>query len=458
MLIAFHLIPVATREVGHLHRHTAIGDGGGGQLTEAGPFGGVVDVLVKRQAMLQAVDEAIVHDEVHAAMSANFLGFLFNLYRDGVEVFFHDHVAHLGRNEAVRVEFGAFGQETGGEFVLQHSEAFDGVFVGKAFGAGKLIQAVVGPIGVDVMFNQESLAFLGLDHRGGHVAVGEVIDAHQFLGDFLAIVGRRAHTDEGLHAVAAVDIEGLAEGPEAVGGVDVAGMGLVEFKTPVFVVFAPIGLQVMDVGAFAMDEFAEHALLGHVEGGQLEEVVAAVLEHHAVALGLFGHVDELPAFFNGGGSRHFEGHVFAMLHGVGGHHDMGLPVGADVDEVDVIALAELAPAVAARIGSGTWQFFCFKDLGLNGFYAVGLNVTEGHDGHAVNVGHAVDGIGTAHAEADEADTDILDRGDGELKDALLTFDAQRLVEEDAVVDDDIVALAGVSSSLGIADEGSSQQE
>ena len=120
--------------------------------------------------------------------------------------------------------------------------------------------------------------------------------------------------------------------------------------------------------------------------------------------------------------------------------------------------AELAPAVATRIGSGAGKALLLKDASLHGFHTVGLNVTEGHDGHAVNVGHTVDGIGTAHAEADEADADILDGGDGELKDTLLTFDAQRLIEEDAVVDDDIVALAGVSSSLGIADEGSSQQE
>ena len=148
--------------------------------------------------------------------------------------------------------------------------------------------------------------------------------------------------------------------------------------------------------------------------------------------------------------------MLALLHGVGGHHDVGLPVGADVDKVDVVALAEFAPAIATCIGSGTRQLFRFKDVGLHGFHAVGLNVAESHDGHAVNVGHAVDGIGTTHAEADEADADVLDGGNGELKYALLPFDAQWLVEKDAVVNDDIVALAGVSSSLCVADEGCSQ--
>ena len=59
MLIPLDLIPISAREIGHLDGHTAVGDGGCGQFAEAGPFGGVVDVLVERQAVLQAVDEAV---------------------------------------------------------------------------------------------------------------------------------------------------------------------------------------------------------------------------------------------------------------------------------------------------------------------------------------------------------------------------------------------------------------
>ena len=42
---------------------------------------------------------------------------------------------------------------------------------------------------------------------------------------------------------------------------------------------------------------------------------------------------------------------------------MGLPVGADVDEVDVVALAELAPSLAARVGGCSWQAFGDVDRG-----------------------------------------------------------------------------------------------
>ena len=103
------------------------------------------------------------------------------------------------------------------------------------------------------MLDEQGLAFLGLDHRGGHVAVGEVFGAHHFLGDLFAFVRRRTHRNQGLHAVAAMDVESLAERSEAVGGVDVARMALVELKTPVFVVFVPVGFQVMNVGPFAVD-------------------------------------------------------------------------------------------------------------------------------------------------------------------------------------------------------------
>ena len=62
------------------------------------------------------------------------------------------------------------------------------------------------------MLDEQGLAFLRLDHGGGHVAVGEVVHTHQLLGNLLAVVGGRAHAHQGLHAVAAVDVEGLAEG------------------------------------------------------------------------------------------------------------------------------------------------------------------------------------------------------------------------------------------------------
>ena len=45
--ISLNLVPIPAREVRHGNWHSTIGDGGCGQLAEAGPFSGIVDVLVE---------------------------------------------------------------------------------------------------------------------------------------------------------------------------------------------------------------------------------------------------------------------------------------------------------------------------------------------------------------------------------------------------------------------------
>ena len=458
MFISLYLVPVAACEVRHGDRHSSVGDAGCSQFAEARPFGGIVHVFVEGQTVLQAVDEAVVHDEVHAAVAAHFLGFGLDFLCNRMEVFSRNLVAHFCGHEGMRIEVLAFGEETLGKFFFKDGVAFNRVFVGKTLSTCQLIKAVVRAIGVYIMLDEQGFTQFGLNHCGRHVAIGKVVGAHHLLGDFLAIVGGRTHGYEGLHAVATVDVESLAERSEAVGGVDVTGMALVELQTPVLVVFVPERFQIVDIGTFAVDEFAKEALLGHVEGGQLEEVVTAVFEHHAVALGLFGHVDKLPALRNGGGGRHFHGNMFALLHGVDGHRDVHLPVGADVDEVDVVALAEFHPSFTSGIGNGAGQAFLFKDVGLDFLDTVGLNVAQGDNSHAIDVGHTVDGIGTAHTEADEADADVLDGIDGELEEAFLSFGTLWFVKYNGVVDDAVVALAdfGFSRLLFAAGGGHSQ--
>ena len=61
------------------------------------------------------------------------------------------------------------------------------------------------------MLNKHGLTLLGLNHRGGHVAISEVVHIHHFLGDFLAVVGGCTHADQCLHAVTTVDVKGLTD-------------------------------------------------------------------------------------------------------------------------------------------------------------------------------------------------------------------------------------------------------
>ena len=64
-----------------------------------------------------------------------------------------------------------------------------------------------------------------------------------------------------------MDIHGLADGTEAVCGVYVTAMVLIEVQTPVALVFVPERLQVVDVSAGSVKHLSEETLLGHVEGG-----------------------------------------------------------------------------------------------------------------------------------------------------------------------------------------------
>ena len=89
MAVAFDAVPLATCEVGYFDRDVAVVHGDGTQLGQAAPFGQVVDIDVQRQAVLQTVDQPGIHDEVHSAVSADFLRLLLVLGNQRTFVFPH---------------------------------------------------------------------------------------------------------------------------------------------------------------------------------------------------------------------------------------------------------------------------------------------------------------------------------------------------------------------------------
>ena len=58
-------LPCAPCEVGYFYRATAIQYRLLTELGDARPFGGIVDVHIQGESMVQAVDEAVIHDIVH---------------------------------------------------------------------------------------------------------------------------------------------------------------------------------------------------------------------------------------------------------------------------------------------------------------------------------------------------------------------------------------------------------
>ena len=204
------------------------------------------------------------------------------------------------------------------------------------------------------MLDVDGLAECSLDKRLSHLAI---LDDGIFYTHLLLHKARKRssgdiHGGEVLHAITTVYVQHPASRAKAVCGIDIPTMLLVELQAPVAFVVLPEGLKIMDVSPLGTEYFAEEPLLCHVERSELEEVIHAVLKHHAVTLGALCGIDYIPGFLETGDSRHFAGDVLSLLHSIDHHRSVTSPVGRDVDEVDVGAVAERLPCFfAPRVDS-----------------------------------------------------------------------------------------------------------
>ena len=230
-----------------------------------------------------------------------------------------------------------------------------------------------------------------------------------------------------------MDVEQLAGGAQAVRGIDVTAVFLVEIEAPVALIVVPELIEIVDVGTLDVEDLAEKPVLRHVERRQLEEIVDTVLEHHAVALRLLGGVHQLPALVERLRGGNLDGDVLAVLHGIDRHRNMLEPRRGDVDQVDVLTLAELLPALLAAVGLGTRQAALLEDL-LRSLDPLGIEVAQRLDLHAVEVRETADGTRTAHTQPDETDADGLHGLGPQAKDRLLPRLALRSIEDDHAID------------------------
>ena len=116
------------------------------------------------------------------------------------------------------------------------------------------------------MLNEHRLTIDGADERRRLVAVLEIgtVLARQLLHHAGAIDGLGVDSHEIGHAVAPVDVQHLAVGTDAVGGVDVAAMLGIIVQSPVLPVGRPEVVEVVQIGALHMEHLAEESLLSHV--------------------------------------------------------------------------------------------------------------------------------------------------------------------------------------------------
>ena len=106
--------------------------------------------------------------------------------------------------------------------------------------------------------------------------------------------------------------------------------------------------------------------------------------------------------------------MLAVLHGKLCHGEVVVPVGSDVHEIDIVALAEFLITLLAKIDVGGHQT-CIAERLLASFSASLLVVAESNDFYTRDVAEACHGTRTAHAEAYEAYTYGLELRSGEAK-------------------------------------------
>ena len=182
---------------------------------------------------------------------------------------------------------------------------------------------------------------------------------------------------------------------------------------------APVFCKIMNISALNVVDLSKKSLLRHVQGCHLEEIVAAVLEHHAVAAGLLAGVDDLPALVDAHRSRDFDGGMFAVVHRVDSHWHMVQPVGRDVDKVQILHLAKLSVGffpdeTLSRRKTGRGQD------GIADVHPGRIQIAEGNDFHIVQKGESLDSRSASSADPDKTHTDSVDRVTGHAEGRFLS--------------------------------------
>ena len=153
-------------------------------------------------------------------------------------------------------------------------------------------------------------------------------------------------------------------------------------------------LKAMAISAGYVQDFSEQALLSHAERVHLKPVVHTVLQKHAVLSRALACVYQVPDIFHIQSTRNLDCGVLAMVHGAESSGHMMKPVGSNVDEIYVGALAELHIAGVTIIDSGLRKMsFLQKLLAVLG--TLFLMIAECNDLHAGNIHPALYCAGSA---------------------------------------------------------------
>ena len=366
------------------------------------------------------------------------------LSKDGVIIFLHECIALCGGHEAVGIEVVHLRSACALESIARECQLRRGVLSCITLGSGKLEQTVVGLGSHHVVLDFNHLALSCTHESGSVVTIAELfaLSACFVFNPFLTNETFSIHSNEGCKAVATVNVETLGHRTESVSSIKVTTVLHVVLHAPmevvvvivvgVFPIRIPEPFKTMDVCAFCTNHFTEQTSLLHGESCHFVLIIAAVFEDETVEASFFRKVNQAPALFEVHGRRHFDSSVLSILHCELGHGIVVVPVGGDVNQIDVVALADFFITFLTIINIRRFQTY-LAQFGLASLCTLLLVIAESYDFHTGDVAETNDGPRTTHAETNECHTHCFDGSGSQTEHVLLTGRALGSVNHDGTL-------------------------
>ena len=294
------------------------------------------------------------------------------------------------------------------------------------------------------MLDLDDLTLLSLDESDSVVTVC-ILSLAELLSNLKTVECLSVHRDKCVHLVTSVDVKNLTSWTKAVSRVNITTVNLVELISPSLIVVLPIWIEVVDVSTLSVDDLTEETVLGHVESCELEEVIYTVLEHHAVTLSLLCCVYELPALLDRSCSWNLDSNVLAVLHSVNSHRSVHLPVSYDINEVDIVSLAELLPSLSVTVVLVSSWLSALSEKLLHILYSILLDIAKSNDLNTVDVSETVYCSVTSVTKTDEGNSYSVDRISSETDHTYLVCWTCRCVVDSNAILDYVAVLACLST-------------
>ena len=238
---------------------------------------------------------------------------------------------------------------------------------------------------------------------------------------------------EEVETVASVDVEQLAHRAESVSRIWVSSEDTHTLHSPTRVGLAKQSVEAVSITARSVKHLTKEALLRHIEYGHLVVVVDAVLGHHTVATSALCSIDQSPKLVDGHCRRHLNSHVFATLHSIDRHLDVSHPRSRDVDDVDVITLADSLPSIIRACVLDSRVTTCILEVTLHQIETRLLQVADGYDVGVLDLSPTLWSGSSSVSQTDEAYANNSNRLGSKEQHILLSCGTLRCLEHNAAI-------------------------